>query len=234
MTGRLLSRLAGGAARRPLAVIALAVGLGLGGAVLALGLQPSAATSTFVSSSSSTYRATQAFYRHFGEEPVEVLVRGDLQQIILGPDLERLIGLEGCLSGKVPRAALPNEGGAGGPCGELDRLATVKVVFGPGTFLNEAVNQLSEQLELQNKASEARAAAAERSVYRAALARGISRAKAHELGAAARRLTLAETRSRIVSLAVQIACRSRSSLPPALSLLPVAFQSVGVGQGSSM
>ena len=38
----------------------------------ALRLHPTAATSTFVSSSSSDYKATQRFYENFGEEPVAV------------------------------------------------------------------------------------------------------------------------------------------------------------------
>ena len=50
----------------------------------------------------SEYRATQRFYKSFGEEPIEVLVKGDLQQLVLSSDLERLAGLEGCLSGNVP------------------------------------------------------------------------------------------------------------------------------------
>ena len=223
MIARLLSNLAGGAAGRPRPVIALALALGLGAGVLALGLGPSAATSTFVSSSSSTYRGTQAFYRNFGEEPVEVVVQGDLQQLILGPDLFRLIGLEGCLSGKVPRAALASEGGLGGPCGQLARLGTVKVVFGPGTFLNEAVEQLSRQLELQNKASEARAATEEGLIYRQAIAGGLAPAKARELGRAARRLTLAEARSKIVSLALQYGLTQRPTLQSAEFLTQVVF-----------
>jgi hydrophobe/amphiphile efflux-3 (HAE3) family protein len=223
MTARLLSNLAGGAARRPRLIIALAVILGLGAAAFALRLQPSASTSTFVSSSSGTYRNTQTFYRHFGEEPVVVLVRGDLQQLILGPDLERLIGLEGCLSGKVPAVGLANEGGVNGPCGKLDRLGTVKVVFGPGTFLNEAAKQLSGQLVIQNQESERRATAAEHSIYRAAIARGIARGEARALGRAARRVTLAEYRSKIVSLALQYGLTSRPSLQNAEFLTQVVF-----------
>jgi uncharacterized protein len=223
MTARLLSNLAGGAARRPRLIIVLAVVLGLGAAALALRLQTSAATSTFVSSSSSSYRNTQTFYRNFGEEPVVVLVRGDLQQLVLGPDLGRLIGLEGCLSGKVPTAGLANEGGIDGPCGKLDRLGTVKVVFGPGTFLNEASNQLSRQLVLQNQESEKRAAAAEHSIYEAAIARGLPRSEAVSLGRAARRVTLAEYRSKIVSLALQYGLTSRPSLQNAEFLTQVVF-----------
>ena len=38
--------------------------------------KPTAATSTFVSSSSSEYKSTQRYYSTFGEEPIEVLVKG--------------------------------------------------------------------------------------------------------------------------------------------------------------
>ena len=74
------------------------------------GCSPSAATSTFVSSSSPQYKATQRFYRSFGEEPVEVLVKGNLQQLLLSSDIDRLVGLEGCLSGNVPASALGARG----------------------------------------------------------------------------------------------------------------------------
>ena len=59
-----------------------------------------------MSSSSPQYRATQRFYQSFGEEPVEVLVKGNLQQLLLSSDIDRLVGLEGCLSGNVPVSAL--------------------------------------------------------------------------------------------------------------------------------
>ncbi len=171
-------------------MVAIAVVLGLGGAALALGLHPSAAADTFVGRSSSTYRATQGYYRAFGEEPVEVMVQGNLQQLLLSSDLDRLLGLEGCLSGKVPRAALPREGGYDGPCGQLARLGTVKVVIGPGTFVNEAVKQIDEQLSAQSSRAETQARQAEQTVRAAALARGRSAAEARKLGEEASKSTL--------------------------------------------
>src|SRR5207248_9977793 len=131
--------------RGPRLVMAVAIALGLGGAALALRLRPPAAASTLVSSSRRDYAETRRFSARFGEEPVEVLVKGDLQQLVLSSDLERLLGLEGCLSGNVPASALPQEGGARGPCGQLARARTVKVVFGPGTCVNVAAHQLDEQ-----------------------------------------------------------------------------------------
>jgi len=209
---RFLSALAGGAARRPRLVIAVAIALALAGAGLALRLRPTAATSTFVSSSSSQYRSTQRFYENFGEEPVEVLVKGDLQQLVLSEDIDRLVGLEGCLSGNVPTSALGKEGGVNGPCGQLSRAHTVKVVFGPGTFINEAANQIDEQLAQQTKQAQAQAKQAERVVKRAALHRGLSASEAQALGAQAAKITTARFQEGLVTLALQYGLTSRPSL----------------------
>ena len=56
-----------------------------------------------------------------------------------------MLGLEGCIAGNLPAGATP-PGGADGPCGRLARAKPVKVVFGPGTFINEAVRQLGSGL----------------------------------------------------------------------------------------
>ncbi|HST32781.1 MAG TPA: MMPL family transporter [Solirubrobacteraceae bacterium] len=209
---RLFSALAGAAARRPRLVVAVAIVLGLAGAALALRLKPTAATSTFVSSSSSEYRDTQRFYESFGEEPVEVLVKGDLQQLVLSEDLQRLVGLEGCLSGNVPVAALAREGGVNGPCGKLAHGHPVKVVFGPGTFVNEAANQIDEQLAVQSKQAEAQAKQAERTVTKAALKRGLSAEEARTLGKQARKITTARFQEGLVTLALQYGLTSKPSI----------------------
>jgi predicted RND superfamily exporter protein len=209
---RILSALAGGAARRPRLVIAIAVVLGLAGAGLALRLKPTAATSTFVSSSSSEYAGTQRFYKNFGEEPVEVLVKGSLQQLVLSEDIDRLIGLEGCLSGNVPTAALATEGGMRGPCGQLAKEHSVKVVFGPGTFINEAVDQIDEQLANQTKQAQEQAKQAQRTVTQAALKRGLGAAEARKLGQQAAKITTARFQESLVTLALQYGLTSRPSL----------------------
>jgi uncharacterized protein len=211
-SSRLLGALAGGAARRPRLVIAIAIVLGLGAAALALRLHPTAATNTFVSSSSPQYRDTQTYYRNFGEEPIVVLVKGDLQQLVLSPDLVRLVGLEGCLSGNAPAGALAAEGGPGGPCGQLARAKTVKVVFGPGTFINEAANQIDEQLAAQTRAAEVEAKQAERVVSAAALKRGLSPEQARSLGQQASKVTIAGFQKSLVTLALQYGLTSKPSI----------------------
>jgi hypothetical protein len=209
---RILGALAGAAARRARPVIAISIVLGLGAGALALRLHPTAAANTFVSSSSPEYRATQGFYRSFGEEPIVVLVKGDLQQLVLSSDVERLVGLEGCLSGNVPAAALAGEGGRGGPCGSLARAHTVKVVFGPGTFINEAANQIDEQLAVQTHRAEVEAKQAERAVSDAALKRGLAPSQARALGRQANRVTMAGFQKSLVTLALQYGLTAKPSI----------------------
>jgi hydrophobe/amphiphile efflux-3 (HAE3) family protein len=209
-------------------VVSIAVLLALGGTGLALRLKPSAATSTFVSSSSPDYQATQRFYRSFGEEPIAVLVKGNLQQLLLSSDLERLLGLEGCLSGNVPAAAFASEGGADGPCAQLARAKTVKVVFGPGTFLNEAAEQIGKQLASESRAAEVEAKQAESSVYRAALARGIPASQAHALGRQARKVSLAGFKSSLVTEALEYGLTAVPSIEDSEFVSNVVFDSTKV------
>jgi uncharacterized protein len=225
VTARLLAALTGGATRRPVLVIAVAAVLGLVGAAFALRLTPTAATSTFVSSSSPEYRATQKFYESFGEEPIEVLVKGNLQQLVLSSDVDRLVGLEGCLSGNVPAQALAQEGGAGGPCGQLTKARTVKVVFGPGTFINEAAEQIDEQLTVQTKQAEVAAKQAEVVVRKAALERGEGAEAAEKLGKQASSITLARFKEGLATLALQYGLNTRPSLDDPSFVSTLVFDS---------
>ncbi len=209
-------------------MLAIAAVLGLGAAGLALRLRPTAATNTLVSSSSPEYQATQRFYRSFGEEPIAVLVKGNLQQLVLSSDIERLLGLEGCLSGNVPVSALAAEGGPGGPCGQLARAKTVKVVFGPGTFLNEAAEQINKELTTETRQAEAEARGAESSVYRAALARGLPASQARTLGQQASRVSLAGFKSSLVTQALEHGLTSQPSIEDANFVSDVVFDSTKV------
>jgi hydrophobe/amphiphile efflux-3 (HAE3) family protein len=206
-------------------VLAIAVVLGVGGAALALRLRPTAATSTFVSSSSAAYRDTQRFYESFGEEPIAVLVKGNLQQLVLSSDIDRLVGLEGCLSGNVPASGLAVEGGPNGPCGQLARAQTVKVVFGPGTFINEAASEIDGQLTAETRQAEAQAKQAERVVSRAALARGLSPAQARTLGRQASKITIARFQESLAKLALEYGLTSRPSINDANFVSTLVFDS---------
>ena len=116
--------------------------LAVAAAVGATRIPTDAGVGTLVDTDTATYRATQEVREAFGEEPVVVLARGDLQELILTANIFRLLRLEGCLSGKVPKGAKPIPG----PCAELAGLDPVEFVSGPATFLNEAVVQIDRQL----------------------------------------------------------------------------------------
>jgi hypothetical protein len=124
-------------------VLAVALVLAVAAAVAATQLPTDAATNTLVDSDTASYQATQQVKRDFGEEPVVVLAEGDLQKLVLTANLGRLLRLEGCLSGKVPKGAQPIPG----PCAELAEEGAVRSLVGPATFLNEAVIQIDRQLE---------------------------------------------------------------------------------------
>ncbi|HEX4464752.1 MAG TPA: MMPL family transporter [Solirubrobacterales bacterium] len=137
-----MSAIAAWAVRHARPVLAVAALLAIGAAVAAMQLSTDAGTDTLVDRDSESYRATERVREVFGEEPVVVVAEGDLQELILTPNLGRLLRLEGCLSGKVPKGAKPIPG----PCTELAKLNPVQFLAGPGTFLNEAVIQIDEQL----------------------------------------------------------------------------------------
>ena len=206
-------------------VLVLATVLGLAGAAFALRLSPSAATSTFVSSSSPEYRATQKFYKSFGEEPIEVLVKGNLQQLVLSDDIDRLVGLGGMPVGQRPGEGACGEGGPNGPCGQLAKARTVKVVFGPGTFINESAERIDELLTVETKQAEAEAKQAETVVRKAALARGESAEAAEKLGKQASSITLGRFKEGLATLALQYGLTARPSLDDANFVSTLVFDS---------
>lgn len=219
--------MAAGATRRPLLVVGAALVLGLGGAALALGLHPSAEADTFVGSGSAAYRATQRYYANFGEEPVDVVVHGNLQQLVLSSDIEQLAGLEGCLSGTVPAAGLAQEGGTSGPCGQLERAHTVKVVLGPGTFIAEAASQSAALLGAQNKQAQAEAKQAESVVSTAALAHGHSAAEAATLGREASKITLTRYAQEVLTEGLRYGLRAVPSISDPNFVTTLVFNPTG-------
>jgi predicted RND superfamily exporter protein len=140
--GQWFGRVAAWAAGHARVVLALSLALALAAGVGATRIPTDAGVGTLVDSDSATYRATQQVRDAFGEEPVVVLVKGDLQRLILSSNIFRLLRLEGCLSGKVPKGAKPLPG----PCADLAELDPVEFVAGPATFLNESVVQIDTQL----------------------------------------------------------------------------------------
>ncbi len=179
-----LEKLVRAAAHRPRGVLALVGLLCAAATALALGLQPSAATSTLAGRSSDTYEATERYRERFGDHAVVVLVRGPLQQLVLTENLGRLLALEGCLSGNRP-AGTDAPGGERGPCAALARTKPVQVVYGPGTFINSAVGEIQDQLKAQLDAKGAEAQKAATAARRLARRQGKPKAEQERVARAA-------------------------------------------------
>jgi hydrophobe/amphiphile efflux-3 (HAE3) family protein len=124
-------------------VLVVAGVIAVAAAVGATQVDTDAGLGTLVGKGDPTYEATQRARSEFGEEPVVVLVKESLPKLLLGKDLLRLLRLEGCLSGKVPKGAEPLPGA----CEGIAAMEPVTFLAGPATFLNEAVVQIDEQLE---------------------------------------------------------------------------------------
>jgi hydrophobe/amphiphile efflux-3 (HAE3) family protein len=188
---RALRRLVGAVTRRPLVVLGVTALLALAGAALALRLDTSAATSTLVNRGSDTYKDTDRFKRDFGGEAILVLVRGDVQKTVLTSDLGRLIRLEGCLSGNVP----DNKQGLGSlppVCRQIAELHPAKVVYGPGTFINTAVNQINAELTRRGEAATVHARQAAEVARRLSKRRGDPPAEQRRLAESAARAVQAK------------------------------------------
>lgn len=136
-------RVAAWAARHARAVVGVTLAVAILAAVAATQISTDAGVGTLVDSDSGTYKATQGVRQEFGEEPVVVLIKGELPQLILTQNIFKLLRLEGCLSGKVPKGVKPIPG----PCAELAQLHAVEFLTGPATFLNESVVQIETQLK---------------------------------------------------------------------------------------
>src|SRR4029079_15419193 len=103
-----------------------------------------------------------------GSDAVVVLAQGDLRNLVLTANLGRLLELEGCLAGNAPEQALASLPPV---CKQIADLHPSRVVFGPSTFLNQAVVQIQNvlsgqisdvQKSSQQAAEEARKRAADR------------------------------------------------------------------------
>jgi hydrophobe/amphiphile efflux-3 (HAE3) family protein len=192
------------AARRPLAAGLIVAALALTGAAFALRLHPSARTDTLVGRSSDAYGATTALHARFGDDPVIVLIRGDLRRTVLTDDLERVVGLEGCISGRVPAGVTPR-GGTNGPCAKLSRLnpRPVKVVYGPGTFINESAGQIADAFTNTRNQKSVEAEQAGQAAYKVARSRGYSVKRAKRFQSEARALVYNEFLRDSFKLALQ-------------------------------
>jgi hydrophobe/amphiphile efflux-3 (HAE3) family protein len=236
--------LAEGAARRPRLTVGIVAVLAIGCGLLSLGLKPSAASNTFVSSSTASYQATQADHRAFGGDAVIVLVHEPLTDLVESSDLATISQLEACLAGDVivpdqqlrafrpaPAGALPAYGGPHSPCGKLMKYRPAKVVYGPGTFLNRAVAAVGGQIVTLENATKAAMQRAERAAYQLAIARHLTPAQARAAATAAGQLEYQQQTQQLAQLALNSGIRGLPSIDDATFISQIVFDNTrGVNQ----
>ncbi|MGH2959518.1 MAG: hypothetical protein ACRDKE_07915, partial [Solirubrobacterales bacterium] len=129
--------------KKPPIVIAIAGLLAVGAALLALNLTPDTGVESITGTKSDTYKSTQVWAKNFGGDPIIVVAKGKVAELALGSDLGVLLGLEGCLSGKIPKAALAAQPRV---CKDIAKLKPAVAVYGPGTFVNTAVISIQDTI----------------------------------------------------------------------------------------
>src|SRR3954454_10736983 len=195
------ARITAAAARRPLLTLAIVALLSFGGAMAALlGLHSSASTDTLIDKSSSSYDATNKYRDLFGGDPVVIMAKGDLRHTVETSDLGRLLQLEGCLAGNVPKQGLKQLPPV---CTTLAQKHPVKVVYGPGTFINTAAGEILDGLNLRKNQEATKAAQAAQAARKLAASKGYSKARQNRLATEASSLVYAQFVQQTLALAVK-------------------------------
>src|SRR3954447_5360143 len=211
MTGR-FERIVRAAAARPGRVLAIAAVVAVLGALASLGLKPTAATDTLVGRGTDDYQATQRYHDRFGDDAVLILVRGSLPNIVLTQNLSRLLGLEGCIAGNKP-ANVKAPGGDKGACAAFAKTKPVQVVYGPGTFINSAVNEIQTQLSSQIRTTQQQAQQAATAARKVAKARGATKAQQDQYAKQASDLVNAQFQKNLLNLAVRYGLSTSAATP---------------------
>jgi predicted RND superfamily exporter protein len=237
-------RWAGAAARRPMVTLGIVLALAVGGGLLALGLKPSAGTDTFVSSSSSTYKATADDERHFGDDAVIILIHESLPNLVETKDLGTLTELEACLAGQyvvasttlraftpAPAGSHAPYGGWQSPCGKLMKARPTQVVYGPGTFLNRAVAAVNTEIKSMLSGVNQATQLAEANAYQLSIGKGLSKKKALAEATAAGQLEYQQQLQTLEQMAVSSGLSGTPSIDDPQFVPQVVFdQTRGVNQ----
>src|SRR5436853_6291058 len=186
----IFARVVAAAVRRPLRTVAVVALLALGATLVAvLSLQASTSTDTLVDRGSSSFKATEQYRKVFGGDAVVILAKGPLRNTVETSDLERLLQLEGCISGNVPRKGLSKLPPV---CTQLENRHPVKVVYGPGTFINTAAGEILKGFNDRKNQKAQQAAQAAADARKLAAARGYSKKRQLQLGNEASALVYAQ------------------------------------------
>jgi predicted RND superfamily exporter protein len=201
----LFAAIARAATSRPLVTVLVVAALAGAGLVLALQLEPSSSTDSLVGDSSASAKATQRFHDEFGDESIVVLVKGPLERTVLTEDLGKLIRLEGCLSASPPKDAPELIKATPAPCKKLAALDPnpVKVVYGPGTFIWTAADQINKGYAALQEQARVKAESAGNAARKVAAAKGYSKARQDKLAKSAYQLVYSQFARDAIQLGVR-------------------------------
>ncbi len=200
-------------------MIAVTVVVAVVAAVGASQLHTDAGTDTLVDSDSETFKATEHFRHLFGDDAVVVLVEGDLRKLVLTENLGKLLRLEGCLSGNVPKGVKPLPGA----CTELASLHPAKVVYGPATFLNQAALGIQAALGGQIRQTQVKATRAAQAAAQAAAQQGLSKAEQQQAAKAAAATIGQQFQARLLRAAAQYGITRLPQISDPLFVSQVVF-----------
>ena len=217
--GETFGRIAGWSARHARVLLAVTLLVAAVAAFAATRLSTDAGTDTLVDRDSEEFQATEHFRRLFGDDAVAVLVRGDLRKLVLTSDLGRLLRLEGCLAGNVPKGVKPLPGA----CTEIAAMRPAKVVYGPATFLNQAALGIQAALGGQIERTQAQAARAARAAARAAARQGLSEADQRRAAQAAAQAVGQQFQARLLQVASRYGITRLPQLDDPLFVSQVVF-----------
>ncbi len=243
----MLDRLVRAVAGKPAITLGIVLALALVGGALALRLTPNTNSDTFVSRSTPSFQASLDDERHFGGDPVVILIREPLTDLVETKDLGVVSELEACLAGQVlvanqqlqaftpaPAGTKTPYGGVNSPCGKLAKLRPAQVVYGPGTFLNRAVAAVNQEVQsLENGASQA-VNNARQAAYNLALAKHMSKKQATAEENAAGQLATQQQYDQLIQLYLNSGISGQPTIDDPQFIPEIVFdQTRGVNQPKS-
>ncbi len=247
MMAKALGRLVGAAVSKPAVTLGIVLALALGGGAMALRLTPNTNSDTFVNRSSPTFQASLDDNKHFGGDPVVILIREPLTDLVETKDLATVSQLEACLAGQVlvanqqleaftpaPAGSQTPYGGWGSPCAKLMKAKPAQVVYGPGTFLNRAVAAVNTEIASITSAAQQTIQTARQSAYSLALAHHLSKSKSTALENAAGQLATQQETTQLLQMYLNSGISGQPKIDDPQFIPEIVFdQTRGVNQPKS-
>ena len=145
--GDFFGTVAAAVARRAWVVLTVGLAVAVLAVVAASGMKTQSVPDAIFDRDSDEFVATERADRDFGEDPVVIMVKGDLGETLNARNIARMNVLEQCVSGGISRG----RGRLFRICEQINQLDPVKVFTGPATFLSRAVNGITGVYQQQLK-----------------------------------------------------------------------------------